>query len=89
MDRYIVISKHTPDDCRLAVKHFMQHHANFLTHFEWGCYDDDHTAYTIIDAESHQAALMTVPPLFRDKAKAVKVVRFEPRGRDTLHKKSE
>jgi hypothetical protein len=44
MDRYIVISEHTAEDCRLAVKHFIQYHANFLTHFEWGCYDNDHHA---------------------------------------------
>ena len=42
MDRYLIISEHTAEDCRLAVKHFIQYHANFLTHFEWGCYDNDH-----------------------------------------------
>ena len=53
MDRYIVISEHTAEDCRMAVKHFRQYHANFLTHFEWGCYDNDHHAYAIIEADSH------------------------------------
>lgn len=89
MDRFIVISEHTAEDCRKAVKHFMLHHANFLTHFEWGCYDDDHTAYAIVEAESHEGAIMTVPPLFRDKARAIKVVRFEPKGRDRVHKSTE
>ena len=70
----------------MAVKHFNQHHANFLTHFEWGCYDNDHTAYAIIEADSHDAALMSVPPLFRSKAKAVKVTRFEPNTtKDKVH----
>ena len=86
MDRYIVISGHTAEDCRMAVKHFIQHHANFLTHFEWGCYDNDHTAYAIIEADSHETALMSVPPLFRDKARAIKVTRFEPKSsKDRVH----
>lgn len=86
MDRYIIISGHTAEDCRMAVKHFIEHHANYLTHFEWGCYDNDHTAYTIVEAENHGAALMCVPPLFREKAKAIKVTRFEPNTtKDKVH----
>lgn len=86
MDRYLIISKHTAEDCRMAVKHFIQHHANFLTHFEWGCYDNDHTAYAFVEADSNAAALMAVPPLFREKAKAIKVTRFEPStSKDKVH----
>ena len=88
MDRYIVISSHTAEDCRMAVKHFREHHANFLTHFEWGCYDNDHTAYAIIDAESHEEAKLTVPPFFRNKTRVVKLVNFDPKKTgDPLHKK--
>ncbi len=48
MNRYIVISSHTSEDCKMAVKQFRQYNAGFLTHFEWGCADNDHTAYAII-----------------------------------------
>lgn len=86
MERFIVISSHTAEDCRVAVKHFREYHANFLTHFEWGCYDNDHTAYAMVDADTHEAAMMTVPPLFRNKAKAVKLVSFDPKSMgDKLH----
>ena len=53
MDRYSVISSHTVEDCKMDIKYFREYHAGFLTHFEWGCYDNDHTAYAIIEAESH------------------------------------
>ena len=87
MSRYIIKSAHTAEDCRLAVKHFREHHAGFLTHYEWGCYDNDHTAYAIIEAESHEAALMTVPPLFREKATVVKLTSFDPKKPgDPMHK---
>ena len=89
MDRYIVISSHTAEDCKMAVKHFREHHAGFLTHFEWGCYDNDHTAYAILEADSHEAAKMTVPPLFRDKTRVVKLTHFNPKKtKDTLHNSS-
>ena len=87
MDRYIVLSSHTAEDCRKAVKYFREYHAGFLTHFEWGCYDNDHTAYAIIEAENHEAAKMAVPPLFRDKTKVVKLTSFDPKKTsDPYHK---
>jgi hypothetical protein len=86
MNRYIIKSRHTAEDCKLAVKHFKEHHASFLTHFLWGCYDDDHTAYAFVDAESHEEAALIVPPLFREKAEVVHVVSFNPKTKgDTLH----
>ena len=89
MHRYIVISPHTAEDCKLAVKHFREHHAGFLSHYEWGCYDNDHTAYLMLEAESHEEALLTVPPLFRGKARAVQLTFFNPRKTDDpLHKTS-
>jgi len=86
MDRYLVVSEHTAEDCRLAVEHFMKYHAGFLTHFEWGCYDNDHHAYAILEAESHESAKLSVPPLFRNKVKVVKLTHFKPKqSEDTLH----
>ena len=90
MNKFLIISSHTAEDCRMAVKHFQAHHANFLTHFEWGCYDNDHHAYAILEAESHEQALLSVPPLFRDKAKAIKLTYFKPKAEgDKLHEKAE
>jgi hypothetical protein len=82
MENYIIISGHTVEDCHLAVNHFMQYHAGFLTHFEWGCYDNDHHAYAFIEAESHEMAMMAVPPLFREKAKVIKVAQMKPEIKD-------
>jgi len=87
MDRYIVISSHTPEDCKMAIKEFRQYNAGFLTHFEWGCLDNDHTAYAIIDAESHENARMSVPTLFREKTRVVRITHFNPKvTNDPLHR---
>ena len=76
MDRYLIMSYHTAEDCKLAVKSFLKFHASFFTHFDWGCKDNDHHAYAIVEADSHEQALMAVPPLFREKAKAIRLVHF-------------
>lgn len=78
MENYLITSSHTAEECTMAVKHFMQYHAGFLTHFEWGCYDNDHHAYAFVEADSHEEAKMAVPPLFRDKAKVIKVKHLKP-----------
>lgn len=89
MDRYLVISAHTEEDCKMAVKHFMKYHASFLTHFEWGCHDGDHHAYAIIEADSHENAKMSVPPIFREKSTVIKLVHFKPdQFEDIAHKKN-
>lgn len=80
MDHYLIISEHTAEDCKMAVQYFSKYNAGFLTHFEWGCYDNDHHAYAFVDADSHEQALLAVPPLLRPKAKAIKVVQFAPKG---------
>ena len=88
MNRYLIISAHTAEDCRMAVKHFVHYHAGFLTHFEWGCYDNDHHAYAFVEADSHEQAKLAVPPLFRDKANVIKLTHFKPgEGKDKLHEK--
>ena len=91
MDRYMVISGHTEKDCRLAVKHFAEFYAGYIRHFEWGCKDNDHNAYAIIEADSHQQALLSVPPLLRDKARVIKLTYFYPKktGEETLHQKKD
>jgi hypothetical protein len=86
MERYLIVSPHTAEDCRMAIEHFSKYNAGFLTHFEWGCYDEDHTAYAFVEADSHEQALLAVPPLLRSKAKAIKMVQFEPLGSKTVRK---
>lgn len=87
MKKFIVISSHTSEDCKAAVSHFRKYDAGFLTNFEWGCLDNDHTAYAIVEAEKHEDAKMAVPAIFRDKTKVVRLTNFNPNKKeDPLHK---
>ncbi len=78
MDRYLVISPHSIEECQHVVEQVEA--AGYLTHMDWGCEDNDHTAYAEIEAESHEQALMLVPALIRRKARAIRVVKFDPKN---------
>jgi hypothetical protein len=75
MDRYLIESPHNTEDCDRAVKEI--HAAGYLHHFEWGCDSGVHTAWAIVEAESLEHARQIVPWMFRDKARVVKLVRYE------------
>lgn len=89
MHRFMVISGHTAEDCRQAVRYFAEFHAGYIRHFEWGCKDNDHNAYAIIEADSHEEAMMSVPPLLRHEARVIRLTYFKPdyTGDDDIHKK--
>ena len=53
-----------------------------------GCKDNDHNAYAVIEAENHEEAMMSVPPLLRREARVIKLTYFKPdsAGPDEIHK---
>jgi len=83
MDRYLVSSPHTEGDCKQALKEV--HAVGYITHFDWGCMDGDHTGWVVLEAESATQALMVVPALQRNSAKAVKLVKFSPSDVANMH----
>jgi hypothetical protein len=74
VDRYLIISPHTAGDCKRALKEVSA--AGYITHFDWGCKDGDHTGWVVLEAESTQQALLVVPTFQRQEARAVKLVKF-------------
>lgn len=79
MDRYLIESSHTAEDCKKVVKEV--HAAGYLHHFEWGCDEGVHTAWAIVEAMSAEHARQMVPWMVRDKARVVRVVKFEEADR--------
>ena len=85
MNRYLVVSPHTAGDCVKALKEITA--VGYITHFEWGCKDGDHTGWVILEAENPQQALMVVPSAQRHTAKATKLVKFSPQDIEAMHVK--
>jgi hypothetical protein len=76
MDRYLVESPHTEKQCKQAVQTVFA--SGYLHNFEWGCDDDVHVGYAIIESENKSEALLVVPPNLRREARAVKLVKMDP-----------
>ena len=85
MDRFLVISPHTAEDCKRALKEVYA--AGYITHFDWGCMDGDHTGWVVLEAADAKEALMVVPALQRQAARAVKLVKFAPSDVEKMHLK--
>ncbi|MCI0707306.1 MAG: hypothetical protein L0Y80_07485 [Ignavibacteriae bacterium] len=83
MNRYLVVSPHTQEDCAKAIK--IVEAASGLTRWDWGCKDGEHCGWVVVEAESNQQALLVVPPLERHKARAIKLVRFTPEEIRAMH----
>ena len=76
MERYLIESRHTKEDCTHVLKQVEA--LGYLTHFEWGCASGEHTGFVIIEAESEAQAKMVVPSMARKEARIVKLNRFTP-----------
>ena len=85
MDRFLVISPHTAANCTVAVQQVQS--AGYITHFDWGCMDGDHTGWVIIEAENAKEALMVVPSGQRHSARAVKLTKFTAADIEKMHHK--
>jgi len=83
MDKYIIESVHEAKDCINILKLILAQ--GYLTHYEWGCKDGVHIGWAVVEAESREEALMTVPSLIRNKARAVKLNKFSDEEVQSLH----
>ena len=83
MNRYLIETTHTKEDCLHVLDLILAH--GFITHYDWGCEDGIHTGWAIVEAENSSEALLSVPPLIRDKARAIKLKKFSPEVIQSFH----
>ena len=76
--RFLIEIPHdpTPLACTRAVAALLRTGSHFLTHAAWGCKDNEHKAWIIMDFDSRQDALNSVPVDFRNLAKVVQLNGF-------------
>jgi hypothetical protein len=75
MYRYLIESAHASEDCEKIIQDF--HAAGYLHQFDWGCHDGVHTGWAIIETDNIEHAKQIVPWMVRDKARIVKIEKFE------------
>lgn len=62
--------------CDQAVAIFKQTGSHFLTNADWGCSDNVHKAWIIIDLDKKAHAQKIIPPWFRDKSTVITLHKF-------------
>ena len=77
MDKFLIESPHSEEDCRRVVN--MTYALGYLNNFDWGCEGGVHKAWAVIEAENESQALWSVPILIRSKASATRLVKFDPK----------
>jgi hypothetical protein len=75
MDRYMIETPHTGQECLILVKELNAQ--GFLWNFDWGCEAGIHSGWAIIEAESEAQARLAVPPLVRNRAQIVRLNKFD------------
>jgi hypothetical protein len=78
MARYLIEVSHDdgPHACEDAVKALLHTGAHFMVKSEWGCRDDVHSAWLIVDAENKDELKLIIPPHFRPEVRIVELARY-------------
>ena len=76
MQKFMIISPHTHEECTVVVKQTLA--IGYLTHFWWGCKSGDHTGYAMIEANNPDEAMLSIPTMIRKKGRAIGLVQFDP-----------
>ncbi len=73
MPRFLIEIPHqnSKEECLKAISIFRSTGSHFLTNAEWGCSDDIHKAWVIIEADSKENALEVVPPWYREQTQII------------------
>ena len=85
MARFLVELPHTKQDCLEALDSVIAHSHALMERIDWGCGDDVHTGWLVIEAQDANAARMMVPTNISDRATATQLVKFTPEQVQSFH----
>jgi hypothetical protein len=78
MRRFLIELEHEPSEeaCKKAVETILTSGSHFMTNAEWGCEDNEHKCWILVDMDTKEEALSVVPPVYRHEAKITRVKRY-------------
>ena len=88
MQRFLIEVPHEEEmiACARAVKLLLETGSHFLTHADFGCKDDDHRGWIIVETGSKDEARRMLPPALRARARIVGLNNFSIEEMDDLLK---
>ncbi len=78
MARFLIEVPHSnnKEACETAIRAFLAGGSHFLTHADWGCSDNEHKAWLMVELDSKEEARSVLPSLFRDQAKITRLKQY-------------
>lgn len=78
MPRFLIEVPHEAEEkaCALAIQVLLKTGSHYLTNAEYGCFDGEHKAWVIIEADGKEEARRILPPVFRSRARIIGLNRF-------------
>jgi hypothetical protein len=78
MARFLIEIPHEPkkEECALAAKVLRNSGSHYLTNADFGCFDEEHKAWIIVEVESKEEARLIIPPVYRSQAKIIELNKF-------------
>ena len=86
MSKYLIESRHTPEECLRALDTVLEKKPELLDKFQWGCGAGTHTGWAVVEASSRGAAESMVPQDIRAKATVTPVDSFTADQIRSYHK---
>jgi len=78
MPRFLIEVQHPAETvaCARAVRELLETGSHYVSHAEFGCLDDVHTGWIVLEAESHEEARRVLPPAERAGARVIRLTKF-------------
>lgn len=88
MANFLIEVPHGEDKiaCMKAMQVFIESGSHFLAHADWGCEDNEHKAWLVVNVDTREQALQVVPPLYRHDAKIIKLFKMTREEVDAYRK---
>lgn len=85
MARYLIESRHTPEECLQALDETLARGPQELARYDWGCASGAHVGFAVVEAGSQTAVEATVPPFLRHTTQIVALNKFTPEQIRSFH----
>jgi hypothetical protein len=79
MARFLIELEHEADSeaCKRAYDIILSSGSHFLTNADWGCEDNEHCCWIIVDLGSKEEVRSILPPIYRNEARIVQLKHYE------------
>lgn len=86
MAKYLIEISHEPEHsgCDRTVADFIDTGASEFAAADWGCLDNEHKAWLVIDAKNRDVVKKLIPPRYRPQSTIVQLSKFLLQDEDTF-----